>query len=123
MAFDIPGNRYSFEATGNLTTSWYKFVKMSGGGITAVAAATDLGIGVLQDKPSAAGVAGSVMVDGITKVLASKAIAAGVPVYLAADGRVTDTAAANKAVGMSLTAVAAADKIITVLLKPLGSLS
>jgi hypothetical protein len=123
MAYDIPGTRHSFEATGDLTGSWYKFVKMAGSGISAVAAATDLGIGVLQNKPNGAGVVGTVMVDGITKVLASKAITAGVPVYLAADGRVTDTAASNKAVGISVTAATGADKIVSVMLKPLGALS
>jgi predicted RecA/RadA family phage recombinase len=56
-------------------------------------------------------------------VLSSKAIAAGVPVYLAADGRVTDTAASNKAVGVALTAASGADKLLAVLLKPLGTLS
>lgn len=123
MAYDIPGTRLSFEATGDLTGSWYKFVKLSGSAIVAVTGATDLGIGVLQNKPAAAGVVGTVMVDGITKVLASKAIAAGVPVYLSPDGRVTDTAASNKAVGMSVTAASGADKVVSVLLKPLGSLS
>ena len=123
MAWDIPGNRYGFDAAGDLTTSWYKFVKMTGGSIAAVTAATDLGVGVLQNMPAAAGVEGTVMVDGVTKVLASKAVAAGVPVYLAADGRVTDTAASNKAVGISLTAVSGADKVLTILLKPLGTLS
>jgi hypothetical protein len=123
MAYDVPGKSYSFEATGDLTASWYKFVKMSGAAITAVTGATDLGIGVLQNKPNAAGIVGTVMVDGITKVVASKAILAGVPVYLSADGRVTDTAASNKAVGISVTAASAANKVLSIMLKPLGSLS
>lgn len=123
MAWDIPGNRYGFDAAGDLTTSHYKFVKLAGGTITAVTSADDAGIGVLQNKPSAAGVEGTVMVDGITKVLASKAIAAGVKVYLDTDGRVTDTATAtpNTPVGVALTASSGADKILTVLLKPLGA--
>ncbi|MFE9742950.1 DUF2190 family protein [Streptomyces sp. NPDC006477] len=125
MAFDIPGTRHSFEAAGNLTASHYKFVKMSGANIAAVASADDKGIGVLQNKPASAGEVGTVMVDGITKVLSSKAIVAGVPVYLAADGRVTDTASAtpNFPVGIAVSAASGADKVFSVLLRPLGSLA
>lgn len=124
MAVEIPGNRYTVEASGDLTSSFFKFVKMSGAGAAAVTSADDIALGVLQNKPNAAGIAGTVMVDGITKVLASKAITAGVAVYLAADGRVTDAASAtpNHAVGIAWTAASGADKVMSVLLKPLGSL-
>lgn len=96
---------------------------MSGSTITGVTAATDLGIGVLQNKPNYAGAPGTVMVDGQSFVMASKAIAAGVQVFLAADGSVTDTAAANKAVGIAMSAASGAGKVLSVLLKPLGALS
>lgn len=121
MAYDVPGFRRSFLAAGDLTTSQYKFVKMSGVTIVAVAATTDKAIGVLENKPNAAGIAGTVMISGTCKVKASKSFAAGVPVYLAADGRVTDVEATNEPVGFAESASSGADSVVSVLLKPLGA--
>lgn len=124
MSFEIPGTVVSREAAGDLTASYLKFVKLSGANIVAVAAATDaLVLGVLQNKPNAAGIVGSVMVDGITRVKAAAAIAAGVAVFIDATGQVTTTAQAGKSVGVTMTATANAGEIISVLLKPLGAIA
>jgi hypothetical protein len=133
-AYEIPGFTRSYEPSADLSAQWFKFVKLAGGVIAPVTSAVDAGIGVLQNKPrpkdqgtvaltSNAAFAGTVMVDGVTRVFASKAFAAGVPVFLDADGSVTDVAAANHAVGVSETPSSGAGALVSVLLKPLGALA
>jgi hypothetical protein len=122
MSYEIPGFTRSYEAAGDLSTQQFRFVKLSGATITAVTAATDAAVGVLQGKPDHSGMAGEVMISGVTRAIASKAIAAGVPVYITSDGRVTDTVASNKAVGIAEEAAAGAGSVLPVLLKPLGAL-
>lgn len=123
MSYEIPGTVVSREAAGDLSASFYKFVKLSGVNIVAVAAATDTFVlGVLQNKPSAAGQVGAVMIDGITRVKAAAAIAAGKVVYIDATGQVTETVQAGKSVGITMTATANAGELISVLLKPLGAI-
>lgn len=131
MSYEIPGFTRSYEALVDLSASQFKFVKLSGVNIVAVAAATDGAVGVLQNKPNSAGVgvfqsgnnsAGTVMVDGVTRVKAAAAIAAGVAVYLDATGQVTTTVQAGHCVGLTETATANAGELLSLLLKPLGSL-
>lgn len=121
MAYDVPGFRRSYLTAGDLSASQYKFVKMSGATVVAVAATTDKAVGVLENKPAAAGRAATVMISGVCKVKASKSFAAGVPVFLAADGRVTDVEATNEPVGLAESASSGSDSVVAVLLKPLGT--
>lgn len=123
MSYEIPGFTRSFNAAGDLTTSWFRFVKLSGAALAAVTAATDDAIGVLQNKPAVAGAAGTVMVSGTTRVFSGIALTAGVTVYLDTLGRVTSVAQAGQAVGVTETAVTGADLLVSVLLKPLGAVS
>lgn len=68
----------SFPAGADLSAKQYHIVDMaSDGEVTFVTAATDVPVGVLQDKPAAAARAASVAVNGITKVAASSTAAAG----------------------------------------------
>ena len=118
MTYEIPGFTRSFQAAGDLSAQQYKAVKLSGATIVAVAAVGDRHIGILQNKPSVAGAAGTVMVSGVTRAVCDAAIAAGVPVYLAADGRVSATATSASRVGFSESATTAANQHISVLLLP-----
>jgi len=131
MSYEIPGMTRSYEAAVDLSGSYLKFVKLSGALIVAVAAVTDKAVGVLQNKPNKPGTgvflgaertSGTVMVSGVTRAVAGIALAAGVPVYLAADGRVTSVAQAGQCVGITETACSNANELVSVLLKPLGSI-
>lgn len=121
-SYEVPGFTRSYSAAGDLTASKFRFVKLSGATITAVAAATDKAVGVLQNKVSAAGDAGTVMISGVTRVYSGAAFAAGVPLYLDSVGRVSATAQAGQCIGTSEQAATAADQLVAVLLKPLGSI-
>lgn len=121
MAFDIKGFARSYEAGADLTAKQYHFVKRSGATIVAATGATDKVIGVLVNKPNT-GQVGTVEIDGVVKVVCADAsIAAGVPVYITSAGKVSSTAQAGQCVGITETATANADEIVSVLLKPLGA--
>lgn len=75
-------------------------------------------IGVLQNKPNAAGLPAGIAIDGITKAVAGAAIAAGALVTVAADGRFVTAATTNFIVGRAMTAAGAANVIFELLLVP-----
>lgn len=122
MSYEIPGMTRSVEAAGDLTASYLRFVKLAGATITAIAATSDAAYGVLQNKPNAAGIAGTVMLSGVTRVKSGKALAAGVAVYIDSVGRATDAVVAGKCVGVTLTACSGADQGVSVDLKPFGAI-
>lgn len=95
----------------------YRFVKITGehkAGL--VTASTDAVVGVLQNKPQQAGDAATVAIDGISKVEAAGAIAAGAPVYSTADGRCSATVAGSIK-GYAIHSSAVAGELIPVLLR------
>jgi len=120
MAFEIPGLQITLEAAADLSAHQYKFVKLdSNGRAAAIAAATDIPVGILQDKPSALGRQCTVMVDGISKVQADAALTPGLQIGTSADGqadaKTVTTDATEYVVGQVLLGAGAADGIATVL--------
>ena len=98
MAYEI--NNYSVRATfvagADLSTSQYKFVKLnSSGQVIAIAADTDVPVGVLQNNP-VAGAEASVLIVGGTKIVASASAALGTVLAIG-------TTAAGKAVNRAVT--------------------
>lgn len=88
MAYEIPGFTMTFEASGDLSSKQFYFVKLdTNGQIAACAAVTDNPIGILQDKPAAIGRAATVMVWGVSKVSADAALALGDYVGPSVDGQ------------------------------------
>lgn len=131
MSYEIPGDTRSYEAVADLSTSQFRFVKLTGATLVPVAAVTDKAVGVLQNKPNSAATgvflgagrtSALVFISGVSRVRSGKALAAGVPVYLDSVGRATDVAQAGQCVGVTETACASADQLVSVLLKPLGSI-
>ncbi len=108
-----------FEKTGNagesMTASKYYIVQLSAtGDIEIGEGATDLLVGVLQNKP-ASGEAALYRFAGTSKVVASAAIAIGAYVTSTAAGKaVTTTTAGNVVIGRALEAAAADGDIIEI---------
>ena len=76
------------EAAADLSTSQYKFVKLdSNGRVAAMAAATDIPFGILQNKPDALGKAAEVMLAGISEIQADAALTIGWLIGSSADGQ------------------------------------
>ncbi len=107
------------EAAGDLSSDQFKLVKLdTAKKVLVVAAVTDIPIGVLQNKPGAAGERALVaLLDGaILKMIAGAAITAGAIVGMhATDGLIDDTiTAAAPTVGVAIEAATAANDIIEV---------
>lgn len=108
-----------FERTGtageDLSSSKYKIVQLdASGNIEIGEGATDLIVGVLQNKPESGGAA-LYRFAGTTKVVASAAIAVGAWVTSTATGTaVTTTTDGDIVIGRALEAAAAAGDIIEV---------
>lgn len=73
----------SIPAGADLSTKQYRFVDLSSGKLAVVSSAGGDAIGVLSDKPDAAGVPGRVVVAGITKVVLGATVA--VDAYVQSD--------------------------------------
>lgn len=134
-AYEIPGFTRSYEPAADLTASWFKFVKLAGSVVGGVTAANDLALGVLQNKAqpknqgpganvtlttNAPSSAATVMIDGVSRVFAGGAFAAGVPLTIDATGAVVAAGAGASVVGISEQASSGAGDLVSVLLKPLG---
>lgn len=105
MATEIPLFQKTFLTGGDLTSSRFRFVKLnSSGQVVAVAAVTDVPVGVLQDTPPNSSVGNPVVVTmaGISKLEAGAAIT--LPAVLGVDsvGR-----AVSKTIGTDTTHYAA----------------
>lgn len=66
-----------FSAAGDLSSSQYLFVEASAGSVSVCNAITDVPVGVLQNKPTAAGRSAEVCYFGGTKLIAGGSINAG----------------------------------------------
>lgn len=119
MAYEIPAFTFTLEAGADLSAHQYKFVKLTSGKAAAIAAATDLPIGVLQNKPTS-GQAATIMQHGITKLQADAALTVDLLIGTSADGQAdaktlgTDTT--EHTVGVVLEAAAAAGNLCTALI-------
>jgi len=121
MATDIQGQDISFKAAADLSAKQFYIVELSAANTVNVCdAATDVPLGVLQNKPAAANRAARVRISGVTKVVASAAISAGALVGTTATGTaVTKSADADHVLGIALEAASAASEQISVLIRPL----
>lgn len=106
-------------ASADLRTHQFKFVKLysTAGQVAAIAAATDLPIGVLQNKPNT-GEACEIVCIGKTKLQADAALATiGTQIGTSADGqadaKVNGTDPTEYVLGQTLSAAANAGEIIS----------
>lgn len=122
-AFEIPGFQWTLPAAADLSASQFRFVNAdttAAGSRAALPAAGGRAIGVLQNKPNAAGIAASIMTDGVSKVeVGVGGVTAGDTVQCLADGRITVVASAKYAVGIAL-ATGVVGTLVPVLLTPSG---
>jgi hypothetical protein len=109
--------KWSFPANADLSTKQFYLVKLvAGGKVDLCSAVTDVPIGVLQNKPTA-GVAAEVVIEGITKVVGSAALALGATIGTTTSGTAatyaagTDTTKYN--IGTVIEANSAANGIVT----------
>jgi len=100
MAYDSnTGQDFTFQAGSDLSTKQYYFVALNGSTQLAVAGANVSVLGVLQDKPAAAGRGGQVRIFGITKVIAGGTITVNDKVASDASGKAVKATAASVSAG------------------------
>ena len=122
MAYEIPGFKFTLPASADLSASQYCFVAQdTSGNVVIPSTAVDV-LGVLCNKPTAAGQAAEIGTFGIYKVRSGAAITnPGTRVMSDSTGRaITVTGATAKAVGIALQSSGAANQVIPVLIIPSG---
>lgn len=121
MAIECVENWPGLEASGDLSADQFRFMTVDASGQAERAGAGVSALGVLQDKPAAAGRAASVSKPGsTTKVVAGAAVAAGADVTSDASGRAVTSSSGNYIAGKARTAAANAGELITLYQVPLG---
>jgi hypothetical protein len=123
VAWEIPGFQFTLPAGADLSASQFCFVNAdttAAGSRAVLPAAGGRVVGVLQNKPNAAGLACSLIVDGVSKVkVGTGGATAGGTLKALADGTVTTAGAGTYAVGIALE-TGVAGQLIPVLLTPSG---
>lgn len=103
----------SLQAAADLSALQFTFVVTNSAGKAAAAGAGSNATGVLLSKP-VADQAGTIGIDGIAKVKAGAAFAAGVKLMVDASGRAITATTTNHVVAESMEAAAAAGEIVRV---------
>lgn len=109
----------SIPAAGDLSSSQYRVIDVNASGLAAVVAAAGAkNVGILQNKPNAAGRAAAVAVNGVSKIVFGGTVAAGAEVVSDATGAgIAQSAAAQFVIGTAVRG-GSAGQIGEVLIKP-----
>ncbi len=108
---------HEFAAGADLSTKQFRFMEWDGTDVDPCNAITDLPVGVLQNKPDAAGKSAEVLMIGGTKMVAGAAITAGALLGTDDEGRavpiVAGTDTTQYILGRALSAASGAGIIIS----------
>jgi hypothetical protein len=116
MAYEIPLGKHSLEAGADLSAKQYFFMAIASDRQVDPAGAGLATVGVLQNKPSAAGQAAELQTLLISKVVAGEAIAIGASVASDAAGKARTAIAGDVIQGIAMTVAAADGEVLSVLL-------
>lgn len=115
MAYEESLKTITLPAAGDLSGSQYRVVKVNTSGQIELCTAGAKAVGVLQDKPPAAGMAACVGICGVTKVYAVSGVAAGDQLEATTNGA-ADTHSAGEPFGIALEDAPDSGGIITAVL-------
>ena len=119
MAFEEQLKSISREASADLSAKQYHFMVVNSSGLLAAAGAGVAIDGVLQDKPDAANIAGTLGISGVTKVVAAEAITAGDDIAPDAAGKgVVASTTGDVVAGKALEDASGTGFIFAMLLNP-----
>ncbi len=121
MAFEIPGFQFTREAAADLTGQQYHFMQIDTDGLVDIASGQgEVMDGVLQNEPAAAGEAATIMVNGVSKIVAGEPIGDGILCTSGTDGRCEIALTGDIVLGKTLEA-GGDGEVIAVLLYGGGS--
>ena len=116
MAYEKGGLILNFEAAADLSAKQFRAVKMATGGkVDIFAGATDVPIGILQNKPTS-GQTAEVMVFGVSKVDSDAALAVGDILAGQTDGQLEVADSGDYIVGQCVFASGAAGDLASALI-------
>lgn len=118
MSYEERLETISVPANADLSAKQYCFVKVNSSGRLVAAGDGELALGILQDKPAAAGRAGCVATGGVSKCLLGGTVTAGDRVSSNSDGAgVSEGTGDNITMGIAMES-GASGEIIAVNLQP-----
>lgn len=122
MAYEIPGQMVTLEASTDLSAYQYRFVTIDANGKAALAGDGVPVYGVLQNKPSG-GQAASVMINGLTKIITdASTMSAGDLVASSSVGMAAAPGAGEYTVGRVVYGSSGSTgRVLTVALEPIGT--
>lgn len=122
MAYEIPGQMVTAPA-GSTTLVQFTFVTLDASGQAVVATNGASVYGVLQNKPTLAGQAASIMLDGISKVLAhGSTVASGDLISASTVGYAAALSAGDYAVGRVVAGSSGSTgRVLSVQITPVGT--
>jgi hypothetical protein len=122
MAVENLGKCLTFEASADLSTYQYRFVKTDANGQIELCGDGEAADGILQNKPAAAGRAAQVALPGcISKVVSGAVVAKNALVASDANGRAVTAVSGDYILGKALEAAGAADVKIAILFQKGGA--
>jgi hypothetical protein len=123
MAYEIPGQLITLPASTNMSTYQFRFVTANASKQAALNGDGLPSMGVLQNKPTAAGDAATIMINGVSKVAAlASTLAAGDLVASSSVGLAVVPAAGDYTLGRVLEGSSGGTgRILTVLLQNIGT--
>lgn len=110
MAYQKPGLTESFDSAADLTGKEYFLAVVDSSAQADLAGAGENAVGTIQEG-KVAGKHSTLMLSGITKVVAGAAVAAGAKVMSNAAGKGITATSTNHVVGVALTAAGAEDEV------------
>lgn len=121
MALERSLLEISKPAAADLSTYQYRGVLIAAGSVNIATGTASAIIGVLQNKPSAAGAAARVAIGGVTKMIASASITAGAWVAVNGEGMGVTAGTgdnATQAVGRALETASGSLSVFELLIMP-----
>lgn len=91
-------------ANTDLSTKQYYAVDLNSSGNAVVAGAGNTFVGVLGNKPSAAGQAAEIMISGLVPMVCGGTVAIGAPVKIDSSGKAVTASSGDKAIGRAFSA-------------------
>ncbi len=137
MAKDIPGVDLTFTAAADLSAKQFYLMELASGGVNVANAAGNYCIGVLQNEPTS-GQAAWVRCDGVSRCIASEAIAVNDLIAATSAGKAkvavkgrtdttdtstTDPLVGSSVIGVALTAAAADGEYFDLLILHMGAMT
>lgn len=122
MAYSEKGIKITLPASADLSASQYCFVAIDTNGQIALSGDDGNPVGILQNKPDAAGRAGEVLIAGVSKLKAGATVRAGYNVGSGANGQAKETDSSSFRNGVFISGGASGD-FVTVLFQKNGQQS